>query len=261
MSFLPENYEAPRSVNLNYLKLQEGPNRLRILSAPILGWEDWQDKQPVRYRMEQKPDTSFDNSKPMKHFWAMVVYNFDLKCIQIWHVTQASIRKTLEGFVKNLAWGAPYYYNICITKEGQDKDTKYQVMPEPHSPIGSLVEHEFLSRPCWLNALFTNDDPFERQAGSPTPGIFGERPASVVPAPVVQKLATNSQLMELHDLLADCEPGYEDYLMVTLRKAPYNAARFEDVKEDIMVRVIEKTKVARDQYQADFKKQQQDLPF
>lgn len=261
MNWLPQDYEAPKSANLNYLKLQDGPNRMRILSAPILGWEDWKERQPVRYRMDQKPDKPFDPSKPAKHFWSMIVYNFDLKAIQIFHVTQVSVRKALESFVKNQAWGAPYYYNICVTKEGQDKETKYQVIPEPHSPIGHLIEQEFKNKPCWLDALFVNGDPFEKQYGMPTPGVFGERPVSVVPAPVSHPLATNNQLMELHDLLADCEPGYEDYLMVTLKKPPYNANRFQDVTEDVMNKVIFKTKEAREAYQSDAKKRQEAVPF
>jgi hypothetical protein len=48
--FLPEGYEVPKSGG-NYMKLKQGPNKFRILSAPIIGWEYWsEDRKPVRAR-------------------------------------------------------------------------------------------------------------------------------------------------------------------------------------------------------------------
>lgn len=67
IAFLPIGYEAPKSSNF-YMKLQDGENKIRILTQPILGWEDWIENKPFRYRMENKPKKSFDPKKPLRHF-------------------------------------------------------------------------------------------------------------------------------------------------------------------------------------------------
>src|ERR1700731_3705061 len=48
--FLPENYERPVSSG-NYMKFADGPNKLRIMSAPIFGHEYWtKDKKPALHQ-------------------------------------------------------------------------------------------------------------------------------------------------------------------------------------------------------------------
>src|SRR5215510_11210672 len=94
--FLPQDYQAPKTSNF-YMKLQEGENKFRILTQPILGWEDWLDKKPVRYTFDNKPTKSFDPKKPVKHFWSMVVWNYNEEQIQILHITQATIRSSIEA--------------------------------------------------------------------------------------------------------------------------------------------------------------------
>ena len=53
--FLPEGYEAPQGTG-NYMKLQSGENKFRILSKPIIGWLDWKDNKPHRFRMKERPE-------------------------------------------------------------------------------------------------------------------------------------------------------------------------------------------------------------
>ncbi len=91
MSFLPENYESPKQSG-QYMKLADGDNRIRILTRPVMGWEDWQDKSPVRFAFDNKPLKSIDPKKPIRHFWAFVVYNYNEQKIQILNITQATIR-------------------------------------------------------------------------------------------------------------------------------------------------------------------------
>ena len=75
-SFLPEDYESPKTSN-NYMRFQEGENKFRVLTQPIFGWEDWQEKKPLRYRNNQKPIKPIDIKHPVKHFWSMVVWNYN----------------------------------------------------------------------------------------------------------------------------------------------------------------------------------------
>lgn len=172
MNFLPENYTAPKSSG-SYMKLQDGENKIRILTFPLLGWEDWLDKKPVRFRYNLKPSKSFDPEKPVKHFWAFVVWNCLEEKIQILQITQATIMKSLEALVKDADWGLPFFYDIKIYKEGKGTETKYRVNPSPKKAVSEHVIKAFHDKRCNLNALFENLDPFGLYDAY-TKGIFSE---------------------------------------------------------------------------------------
>lgn len=170
--FLPQDYIAPRS-NGSYAKLMNGVNKLRILTAPILGWEDWIDNKPVRYRMDDKPAFWSDPSKPGKHFWTLIVWNYQEDRIQVLQLTQGSIRKAIEELYKDSDWGAPYFYDIKITREGEGLKTKYTVNPLPHKDVEDHVKEAFAQNPCNLEALFSGQDPFELSENY-TEGVFSK---------------------------------------------------------------------------------------
>lgn len=167
--FLPQDYEAPKNSN-NYMKLTEGEHRIRILSAPIIGWEDWTaDKKPVRFKRNERPLKPINENVPVKHFWAMIVYNVKDHRIQILHITQATIRNSIEALYRDEDWGNPVNYDIKITKTGEGKETKYTVNPIPHKPLGQSVIDLFNEHPCNLEAIFTNEDPFAKHWTNKTP--------------------------------------------------------------------------------------------
>lgn len=206
MSFLPADYKSPNSSN-GYMKLQDGENRIRILSKPILGWEDWHDKKPVRYAMHAKPARSYDEKKPMKHFWAFIVFNYAEERIQVLHVTQASIRKAIENFAKDSDWGDPYAYDIKITRSGSGMDTDYTVNPVPHKPVDSYIVSQFKENPCFLEALFVGEDPFSPFHETATPlAIANESKIEPMPHSEFISLAEVNQL-EL--LISKCDPDVQ----------------------------------------------------
>ncbi len=173
-NFLPRNYEAPKFGR--YTKLQQGENKIRILSQPILGWEDWTaDKKPVRTRYDgpTKIPRAINESKPPKHFWAVIVWNYSSSQIEVFQFAQAGIRDAIAGLCVDKDWGEPFFYDIKITKSGQDQQTKYQVVALPHKPVSAEVRRAFEESPCSLEALFRNGNPFE-PTGDVTPGIFEE---------------------------------------------------------------------------------------
>ena len=172
-AFLPEDYEPPVASG-NYMKLQAGENRIRILSAPVLGWEDWTpEKKPVRFHYDSKPAKPIDPSRPVKHFWAMIVWNYKEERIQILHVTQSTIRTVIGALSENEDWGAPYFYDLKITKKGEKVDTEYSIIPCPKKPASEALRQAFHAKPCNLEALFTNADPFASNPSEGfTPGIF-----------------------------------------------------------------------------------------
>jgi hypothetical protein len=159
MNFLPTDYKCP-STSMGYMKIQDGENKIRILTSPILGWEDWEDKKPIRFAMDKKPLASIDPKKPVRHFWAFVVWNYKDRLIQILEITQASIRKRIQDFSVDPDWGAPFHYDLKIIRKGEGVDTEYVINPVSHKEIDPAIIEEFHRIPILLEALYTGEDPF-----------------------------------------------------------------------------------------------------
>jgi len=163
--FLKDDYEVPSSQH-NYTKLAQGENRLRILGAPIVGQEGWKtgsngERVVERWPQDEKrPTTEYDNGRP-KHFWALPCWNYNEKCIQAWVFTQATIQKALRDLSRSKDWGAPYDYDIIITRSGENMETSYSVMPAPKSSIAKEIQEALIMKPINLNALYDGEDPFE----------------------------------------------------------------------------------------------------
>lgn len=172
MSFLPEDYNVPNKPG-NYVKLQDGENRFRILASPILGWESWENtpdggRKPVRRRMD-KPFQSDEVEDPekVKHFWAMPVWNYQDERVQILEVTQKGIQKSLRALAKDEDWGSPMGYDIVITKSGQKLDTEYQVNPKPQKKLDEGIVAMYEGMNINLDALYAGDDPFKSEKVDP----------------------------------------------------------------------------------------------
>jgi hypothetical protein len=244
-NFLPENYQAPKSNNY-YMKIQDGENKIRILSAPILGWEEWIEKVPFRYRFDQKPTKVHDPKMPLRHFWSFIVWNYNEEQIQVLHLSQATIRNSIESLSKDTDWGAPYFYDIKITKTGQKTDTEYMVSPLPHKPVGQHIIAAFKDRKCNLEALFDNQDPFSQQWNQFTPGIFDKE--DIYTAPKSDKI-TPADAKYLQDMLYECSQEYQNELMTTLRKEPINVTAIGDIPLKLFERIKSAIIRKREEYQ------------
>ena len=159
-NFLPQNYEAPQG-NSNYMKFEQGENKFRILTQPIVGWLDWKDKKPYRFTMDDKPAKPMTPGQSIKHFWAMVVWNYTEQAIQVLEITQTSIQRAISDYSNDADWGAPYDYDIKVTKSGAGLDTKYVIAPVPHKKVHPEILRLFKEKPVNLKALYSGDDPFE----------------------------------------------------------------------------------------------------
>lgn len=209
MNFLPEDYEVPKRSNF-YMKLKKDENRFRVLSTPIIGWEDWKDKKPVRYRNDEKPERSIDPNKPMKHFWAFLVYNYVDREIQILQITQASIMRAIQSLRNDKEdWGEPFYYDIKIVRSGEGMETKYQVNPVSKKPLDQSIIDLFFENPCNLEALYTSEDPFSPHWESYSKLAIFENGSKTI---------TKEQGEQLTGLLGTCDPDYVKTLWDSLKK-------------------------------------------
>ena len=161
-SFLPENYEAPKSES-GYMKLKQGENRFRVLSSAIVGWEYW--NKPIRSKepFEGTPaDARLNQGKfSPKHFWAFVVWSYQDKKIQILQLTQAGIQRDIEGFVQDADYGDPKTYDTLIKREGETlNDTKYNVIPKPPKPTDPEILNAYKEMTINLPQLYVGGNPF-----------------------------------------------------------------------------------------------------
>jgi len=159
-SFLPEDY-VQLTGNKNYMKFEQGENRFRILSKPIIGWIDWKDKKPLRFGIKDKPSAPVDPTKPIKHFWAFVVWDAKENSIKILEITQAGIQSAIGTLAKDADWGSPFNYDIKVVKTGEKLETEYAVNPVPHKAISKEIKELLAAKPIDLQKLFAGEDPFE----------------------------------------------------------------------------------------------------
>lgn len=198
MSFLPKDYQEPKTGSAQYMKLQDGDNKIRILSAPILGWEDWNaEKKPVRCPLTPEMPQPLNPLQDPKVFWAMVVWDYKDSAIKILSLTQASVRRQLEALYIDEDWGSPFEYDIKINKMGKEKETKYNVTPLPRKPTTTEQELEFHKAGIKLTALFDGKDPFKDNAYPVTPFTDREAPSQ---EPFSNPIGELTELVEVHGL-------------------------------------------------------------
>jgi hypothetical protein len=155
--FLPEGYELPKGP---YFKPEVGENRIRIIGRPVIGWLDWdRDKKPHRFRMDKKPSAPMGKD-PIRHFWAILVWDNKGQCLQVWELTQKGIMAAIKALVADPDWGNPSDYDIKITKSGSGKDTEYEIRPAPKSPMSDEVKTIVAGTYHCLDAIFDGLDPF-----------------------------------------------------------------------------------------------------
>ncbi len=162
-AWLPSGYEPPKQGG-RYMKLADGENRIRILAQPIVGWLDWEDNKPVRFKMENKPLAPLNPDKSVKHFWAMVVWNCTEGSLQILEITQVSIQRRIAALSQDADWGDPSKYDIKINRAGKGMDTEYTVSPVPHKELSQEIIDAFTDTPINLEALYNGGDPFAVEA-------------------------------------------------------------------------------------------------
>ncbi len=181
-----KDYKEPQRPS-KYMKFQDGINKFRIIDATesIVGYEAWDkrgDKPEVKrwaidgetdgvsnmlvadsFAIEGDPSGNTDRAKT---FWSVVVWNYQTENIEVLNITQYSIRKELTALTQNKEWGAIDTYNITVTRTktgSRPADVEYSVNPSPHTEIPQEALDMHKEKQVNLQALFTNDDPFEKK--------------------------------------------------------------------------------------------------
>lgn len=173
----PSNYEPPASSSEggSYTKIKENePTKLRILSEAVVGYSYWtNDNKCIRseLRFEYTPNIR-EGDKP-KHFWAFKVWNYTTNQVEIWEITQASIRDALWGYWKDDEYGDLRNYPLKITRTGKALETKYQVIAGQIKALDDAVAIASANTPVNLHALFEGGNPFAKSDEAPAANSGG----------------------------------------------------------------------------------------
>ena len=169
--FLPKDYKIPEG-GKPYTRLEQGDNRIRVLGNPIMGMEYWIDtmengkekRQPVRCRMDEPTETSnIPEPETLKHFWAMIIWNYNTARLEVLEITQKTIMKAIKAYATNEAWGDPKGtdgYDFVITRTGEGLETEYLVTANPKTKLDKDIVNKFEKSDINIEALFDGDDPF-----------------------------------------------------------------------------------------------------
>lgn len=164
MNFLPSNYEIPKSPS-SYMRMQDGVNRIRILSSAIVGYEYFnKDNKPVRSREVIEDPADIKQGGKVKPFWAFAVWNYQTKSVQILELTQKSIMSALKIKIDNRK-GDAKGNDFIITRQGEGLDTEYDVDVAEAEPINPEIEAAYKAKPIKLEALYDGSDPFATPLG------------------------------------------------------------------------------------------------
>ncbi len=169
-----KNFKLPESdLPSDYTKIEDGENRLRILSEIITGNLYWTGD--IRKNEERKPVRKRDNEEinmgelgygkygddEVRTFVACVVWNYQTKKIEVFETDKFSILRELWDLEQDIDWGDLRNYDVSISKTGQNKETRYKVNPKPGKPVAPEITEALKNKPINLEALFDGGNPFE----------------------------------------------------------------------------------------------------
>lgn len=167
MSWNKGQRTLPKQATGQYMRIQDGTNKFRVLSEPITGYEAWSDKKPIRRKEYDFKDVEFDintyTGRPQepKVFWAFVVWNYNEEQVQILSLDKSSILLDFETYLDDEDWGNPMQYDLKIEKTGKGMETRYKLIASNKKETSSEIIKEYSDMYINLDKLFEGGDPFE----------------------------------------------------------------------------------------------------
>lgn len=166
--FVDPSYEAPSSGG-GYTTIEQGDNRFRILSSPLMVWVIWNDGKPLRvpYNKDKKPTLPTGENPSVKHAWLLIVYNYKTESIEVMELDKMTVIRPLLTHAQDPDWGHPKHYDVVIKKEGSGKDnTKYSFIAKPKSEVIQEIKDAYFDTPIDLEELLKPDgNPFLPKPG------------------------------------------------------------------------------------------------
>ena len=175
MSWSPPGYKVPSSgqVFFNPSRIEEGQSaRIRVLGnfqhpkTGVYGWSSW-DKTAhknvchrVEYTEEARAQLLSKGYDEPRHFWALLIYNWEEMRPQVMEITQKTLQKELIKNFDDEDLGSPYTYDIKIRKNGSGMSTKYEVTTLQRSKLPEDVIEQINSSAFNVSNLLTGEEVF-----------------------------------------------------------------------------------------------------
>lgn len=181
---MPSNYKLPSKAE-QFVKIKTGESLLRVISESLVeGYEIFgSDNRPVRKQvfrdangdiekscyfsqkeidaLELKPNKDGKIEQP-KYFWALKVWSYELKRIQVWVITQATIQTKLKNIFSDADYADCSKYDLKITKTGSTiNDTKYEIMAKKETELPAEFWENVRLTTCVVDAIFEGKYPME----------------------------------------------------------------------------------------------------
>lgn len=175
ISPLSPEYKEPKTAS-QFVKLEIGTTKLRILDSGIAGFEAWTlDNKPVRLPMNEQGKMEGEFKEPIKNkrdkdepdikvFWAFTVWNYETESIQIWSFTQAGIRKAIIALRQDPDFSDILKFDIKITKTktgSEATNVEYSVLPGKESELPDEAREAIINSNIDLNKLFVGEYPMD----------------------------------------------------------------------------------------------------
>ena len=161
---IPQGTQIPKSSS-QFANLEEGGNRFRFLSDVVVGWEGWKSKKPFRHAgavcqiKAEDVDLNMNGKPAINYFWAVVVWNYAEKQVQVLELTQKTIMNPLYEMEQNEDWGDLKNYDVQINKKKEGDKTTYTVMGIPPKPVSAEILEAYNSTTVELDKLFEGGYP------------------------------------------------------------------------------------------------------
>jgi len=136
MVYMPKGQEIPQTSN-NYLKFEDGDNKVRILDEAITGYK-FQTVDDVWHKTREMPKIEIGKVKEdmfggkIKFFSACPVWSYRDEEIKLMELTQISIMRAIEGYDQDPEWGDVQGYDLNIVRGKDGGKTAYAVKPSPN---------------------------------------------------------------------------------------------------------------------------------
>jgi len=171
MSFYPSNYKRKESQS-DYMRLAEGEQKVRILTAPIMGFETWSEldgkKTPHRARLFSEAINLPSEDGKVKEFNAFIVWDYSASMVRVLNVTQRTIQEAIYLQTLDSDWSDPTKYDIVIKRMGKGMDTEYTVVFKLPKELEPQITLAFKAVTISPDNYFSGGHPIVRETDQTT---------------------------------------------------------------------------------------------
>ncbi len=165
------NEEVNKELNKNessFYSLEQGQNEFRIVSDFAWGYkynfenrEEAEEKEYPFYKLSDKKVQ--ENRHKLNLSAAMVLYDYETEQLMSFNIHQKNILNAIKGYAENDKYGDPTGYDLVITKTGEGRETRYQVIANPPEELPKKVKKALDEVEIKMENVYEGESPIVRK--------------------------------------------------------------------------------------------------